>query len=220
MILNFLGNCPQQKYFRLGVTANNLVDNIVFIIDRKHGDIDLTEFTPFLKIQNKDLSFSDKTKDLTVETLEDAENSDKLKITYVVPDTVTRQKTVDMQLSFEKITAGGKNTLIWQTQIFNMTPDKSIDVSGVISNTYPDVIKDLNERMWRVENSAAAILQYPDKLHFPNIGQGNTIYVDAANNKAYRFDIDDNTYYVIGSNYEDIKIINANGGETDGKQDS
>lgn len=218
MYLEFLGNAPRQKYFRLGVVSNNLVDSLILSVDKMQGDIDLSEFKPALKMRNKDLTFVDKTGDLTV-NLPDSDEG-KIEITYVVPDKVTAQKNVDMQLVFEKVTGGGTDTLVWQTQSFNITFDPSINVSNIIASKYPDALKELNERMYRVENSTAAISQYPDKSSFPNIGQANTIYVDDKNNKAYRYDPDDKTYYVIGSNYEDIKIINANGGKKNGRQNT
>lgn len=51
-------------------------------------------------------------------------------------------------------------------------------------------------------------------LEFPNIGRENNIYIDSTENTTYRWNAIDNKYYIIGSNYRDIKIIdggNANG---------
>lgn len=213
MILNFLGNCPQQKFIRLGVIGNNLTDNLVLVLDIKQsGDLDLTNYTPYLKITNKDLTFADKIKDF--EITQDAENG-KIKITYKVPDSVTGQKSVDMQLSFENLTGDDEklNTLVWQSKIFNVSFDCTLDISKVIASQYPDVINELNEHMHHIEQTTASIEQYVNKSYFPNIGSKSTIYVDAENNKLYRFDTDTKTYYTVGSNYEDIKIINCNGGK-------
>jgi len=44
---------------------------------------------------------------------------------------------------------------------------------------------------------------------FPNIGSINNIYVDTTNNKAYRWDNRNLKYYIVGSDYNDIKIING-----------
>lgn len=213
MILNFLGNCPQQKFIRLGVVGNNRTDNLVLVLDIKQsGDLDLSNYTPYLKITNKDLTFANKTTDF--ETTKDAE-SGKIKITYKVPDSVTGQKSVDMQLSFETITGDDENlnTLVWQSKIFNVSFDCTLEVSKVITSQYPDVITDLNERMYHIEQTTASIEQYANKSYFPNVGKEGAIYVDAENNKLYRFDADTKTYYTVGSNYEDIKIINCNGGK-------
>ena len=212
MILNFLGNCPQQKFIRLGVIGNNLTDNLVLVLDIKQsGDLDLTNYTPYLKITNKDLTFADKTKNF--EIVQDVENG-KIKITYKIPDNVTSQKSVDMQLSFENITGKDENlnTLVWQSKIFNVSFDCALEVSEIISNQYPDVIVDLNERMYHIEQTTASIEQFVNKSYFPNVGKESTIYVDAENNTLYRYDTNTKTYYIVGSNYEDIKIINCNGG--------
>lgn len=200
MILEFLGRCPCQKYIRLGVIGNNRVDSLVMLLEKIQGNIDLTEFTPYLKMSNKDLSFVDKTTDFEVTT-----EGEKIKITYNAPAVVTKQKNPDMQLSFEKIIES--DTLVWQTNIFNTTFDITIDVTTSIVNEYPDVLKDLNEKIDNV------VRQYENKNYFPNVGKVNAVYIDSENNKTYRYDTDTNTYYVVGSDYEDIKIINCNGGK-------
>lgn len=213
MTLNFLGNCPQQKFIRLGVIGNNRTDNLVLVLDTKQsGDLDLSNYTPYLKITNKDLTFADKTTDF--ELTKDADNG-KIKITYKAPNGVTGQKSVDMQLSFENITGDDENTntLVWQSKIFNVSFDCTLDVSKIVTSQYPDVLVDLNERMYHIEQTTASIEQFVNKSYFPNIGKESAIYVDAENNTLYRFDTNTKTYYIVGSNYEDIKIINCNGGK-------
>lgn len=54
-------------------------------------------------------------------------------------------------------------------------------------------------------------VQYSTHYDFPNVGDVHSIYIDKTANKAYRWDDDERKYYVVGSNYEDIKVIN--GGE-------
>lgn len=212
MILNFLGNCPQQKFIRLGVVGNNRTDNLILILDIKQsGDLDLSNYKPYLKITNKDLTFADKTTDF--EFSKDVDNG-KIKISYKAPDNVTSQKSVDMQLSFENITDDDDvGTLVWQSKIFNVSFDCTLDVSKIITGQYPDVLVDLSERMYHIEQTTASIEQYINKSYFPNMGKESTIYVDAENNTLYRFDTNAKTYYIVGSNYEDIKIINCNGGK-------
>ncbi len=213
MILNFLGNCPQQKFIRIGVIGNNLTDNLVLVLDTKQsGDLDLSGYKPYLKITNKNLTYADKTDCLDVN--HDPETG-KTKITYKVPDDVTGQQSVDMQLSFETLTGDDENldTLVWQSKVFNVTFDCALDVSKIVTAQYPDVINNLNERMYKIEQTTASIEQYVNKSYFPNVGKESTIYVDAENNTLYRFDTDTKTYYCVGSNYIDIKIINCNGGQ-------
>lgn len=213
MILNFLGNCPQQKFIRIGVIGNNLTDNLVLVLDTKQsGDLDLSGYKPYLKITNKNLTYADKTDCLDVN--HDSETG-KTKITYKVPDDVTGQQSVDMQLSFETLAGDDENldTLVWQSKVFNVTFDCALDVSKIVTAQYPDVINNLNERMYKIEQTTASIEQYVNKSYFPNVGKESTIYVDAENNTLYRFDTDTKTYYCVGSNYKDIKIINCNGGQ-------
>lgn len=58
------------------------------------------------------------------------------------------------------------------------------------------------------------IQEYDSHLNFPNQGKLQTIYIDKQNNKSYRWDNDELKYYIIGSDYHDIKIIN--GGNANG----
>lgn len=45
--------------------------------------------------------------------------------------------------------------------------------------------------------------------NFPNIGNPNMLYMDKQANKLYRWDTDTLHYYIIGSNYDDIEIIDG-----------
>lgn len=58
MKLTFCGKSPQQRFFRIGVVGNNLADDLTMIIDKKQGNLNLAEFTPFIKIVNRDLRSS------------------------------------------------------------------------------------------------------------------------------------------------------------------
>ena len=51
--------------------------------------------------------------------------------------------------------------------------------------------------------------QYGSKLEFPNIGSSNLLYVDVTENKTYRWDGDMLAYICVGSDYNDIKVING-----------
>lgn len=49
MKLTFCGKSPQQRFFRIGVVGNNLADDLTMIIDKKQGNLNLAEFTPYLR---------------------------------------------------------------------------------------------------------------------------------------------------------------------------
>ncbi len=50
---------------------------------------------------------------------------------------------------------------------------------------------------------------YAQFLEFPNLGDSSTIYIDESKNKAYRWSDSELKYYCIGSDYQDIEIING-----------
>lgn len=60
---------------------------------------------------------------------------------------------------------------------------------------------------------ADLVRQFKTYLEFPSLGTEKTIYMDAAANKAYRWDEVEKKYYVVGSDYGQIKIID--GGNAD-----
>lgn len=60
-----------------------------------------------------------------------------------------------------------------------------------------------------IEKSKDTVLEYASSLQFPAVGKERTIYVDQENNKIFRWDDDNIKYYCIGSDYENIKIINC-----------
>lgn len=68
MKLTFCGKKPQQNFIRMGVVGNNLSDELTMILDKKQGDIDLSDFSPSLKIVNRDLTYADKTQHFIYDT--------------------------------------------------------------------------------------------------------------------------------------------------------
>ncbi|MEF9983686.1 MAG: hypothetical protein RR806_03110 [Oscillospiraceae bacterium] len=53
------------------------------------------------------------------------------------------------------------------------------------------------------------IIQYDNIYQFPNLGNKSKLYIDKSSNKSYRWNDTDSKYYIIGSDYTDIKIING-----------
>jgi hypothetical protein len=56
---------------------------------------------------------------------------------------------------------------------------------------------------------------FSTKLEFPNTGDSSLLYVATDKNKIYRWDSTDLIYRVVGSDYNDIKLIDC-GGAKDG----
>lgn len=61
-----------------------------------------------------------------------------------------------------------------------------------------------------VNITTPVVEQYKNASFFPNVGSEDGVYIDIENNKTYRFNVEDKTYYCVGSDYEEITTINGN----------
>ena len=61
-----------------------------------------------------------------------------------------------------------------------------------------------------VQKTASTIvkeLTFNNRFEFPSIGRSDLMYVATDENRTYRFDEDSLTYYCIGSDYNEIEVI-------------
>ena len=72
------------------------------------------------------------------------------------------------------------------------------DITGVLSDD-------------NIPDSAKNVETYNTFASFPSVGRQNVLYISKQENKSYRWDDDNVKYYVVGSDYEDIEIINGGG---------
>lgn len=53
------------------------------------------------------------------------------------------------------------------------------------------------------------ILRYQSIHEFPNIGDESKLYISTSTNSLYRWDVTSIKYYCIGSDYNNIEVING-----------
>ena len=61
-----------------------------------------------------------------------------------------------------------------------------------------------------VQKTASTIvkeLTFNNRFEFPSIGKSDLMYVATDENRTYRFDEESLTYYCIGSDYNEIEVI-------------
>ena len=73
---------------------------------------------------------------------------------------------------------------------------------------HAEIINYIKTHMPSVEDHISV---FPSYLQFPTIGKEGEIYIDTNNNKTYRWDDANIKYYCIGSDYNEIDIINGGG---------
>ena len=59
----------------------------------------------------------------------------------------------------------------------------------------------------KADNIYVKETEFNNRYEFPSIGKDNIIYVAKDENKTYRFNEDSLTYYCIGSDYNEIEVI-------------
>ena len=59
----------------------------------------------------------------------------------------------------------------------------------------------------KADNIYVKETEFNNRYEFPSIGKPNMIYVAKDENKTYRFNEDSLTYYCIGSDYNEIEVI-------------
>lgn len=60
--------------------------------------------------------------------------------------------------------------------------------------------------------SGLGVVEFNSRLNFPNVGNDSTLYVATNENKIYRYD-SVNQYTVIGSDWNDIDLIDCGGAQ-------
>ena len=59
----------------------------------------------------------------------------------------------------------------------------------------------------RAETVIIKELTFNNRFEFPSIGRSDLMYVATDENRTYRFDEESLTYYCIGSDYNEIEVI-------------
>ena len=72
-----------------------------------------------------------------------------------------------------------------------------------------ELIGDKNSSQLNLLGEFHSYVTYLEFPVVPNSGWENDIFLDTTNNKIYRWDTTDMKYFCIGSNYDDIEVING-----------
>lgn len=72
-----------------------------------------------------------------------------------------------------------------------------------------ELIGDKNSSQLNLLGELHSYVSYLEFPVIPNSGWEKDIFLDTTNNKIYRWDTTDMKYFCIGSNYDDIEVING-----------
>ena len=65
-----------------------------------------------------------------------------------------------------------------------------------------------------VQLAGYSYLEFASRFDFPNIGESNKLYIATNENKTYRWDEESTSYKVVGSDYNDIELIDCGSSTT------
>jgi hypothetical protein len=65
-----------------------------------------------------------------------------------------------------------------------------------------------------VQLAGYSYLEFVSRFDFPNIGESNKLYIATNENKTYRWDEESTSYKVVGSDYNDIELIDCGSSTT------
>lgn len=88
----------------------------------------------------------------------------------------------------------------------NSNANKYIDYDGM--GIYTEEVKKLIKKI--ALESSDKIKTYQNHLYFPTTGSTDTLYVAQEENKTYRWDEDALKFFCVGSDWEEISVIDGN----------
>lgn len=88
----------------------------------------------------------------------------------------------------------------------NSNANKYIDYDGM--GIYTEEVKKLIKKI--ALESSDKIKTYQNHLYFPIVGDSTALYIASEENKTYRWDADNLKYFCIGSDWENIDVIDGN----------
>ena len=227
LFINYKGDTPQQRFYSLGVKGNHNANKIRFIVARQQADIDLSDYVCNLKIENKEVDFSD----LVMLNLVN-QSSNELTFEWVMTNKDTQFRNLELQLEF----LGGEeeNSVVWQTLIVglelsdtlkvgdNQPSDKELSVLKQVEKKINDLnieVDDLKQsKVWKYievqynENINETTIYFPRGILPLYIKMGEDIegisvdwYFDYYQNSV--LDWQGNVIEFYGLYYEDMKQV-------------
>lgn len=160
MRLIFNGKSPQYNYIRMGVSGNNLADKLEFVVANKQGELDLANFSAYLRIISSDKQYYEETRNLVIDY---NKYENYIAIIYTLPQRITLQKKVDIQLVFEN-----DSNIVWQTEVFNVTFDKQLSFGEIVMGI-PTVTERFNELVAALE-SHISNKSNPHETNYSQVG--------------------------------------------------
>ena len=141
LVINYKGKIPQQNFYSIGVKENNKANVIMFVLSAYQQDVDLSNLTPYLKVQNKEYAYLDKIK---LESANDELLNDTLNVVWEMTSKSTQYRNLELQLQFQ---SDDDDEVIWQTMIVEIELSETIKADQEISEKYPSELAQLEKEI-------------------------------------------------------------------------
>lgn len=202
--INYKGIIPQQREYSYSVKQNNKTNKVKFIVEKLQDDIDLSQYTPYLKLETPTKEYVDKIgTGLTVTS-----DTNFIYIVWNMSIKTTAYKNLNLQLQFQKAEGGtSTDVLVWQSAICSLELQNTIEADKEIAEQNPEKIVEIEAELENHEDRITAledkgvewgdiegdIADQTDLVNLINTNiapKANKTYVDAQD-QALSDDIDD-----------------------------
>ena len=137
--VNYKFDTPQQRFYSTGVKGDNKANKIRFIVPIQQKNIKLSlDYTPYLKLQNKDRNFFDK-----IEMVDKVFDNDFIYLTWLITRKSTQHKHLEFQLIFENT----NEDIVFQTLIAELEMNDFINADHEIAERYPSILMSLQKQI-------------------------------------------------------------------------
>lgn len=141
LVINFKGKTPQQNFYSIGVKDNNKANKIMFVLSAYQQDVNLGEYTPYLKVQSKEHDYIDK---IVLESTKDVISDDILNIVWTLTSKSTQYRNLELQLQFQ---SDNNDEVVWQTMIVEIELSETIKADKEVNEKYPTELAQLEKEV-------------------------------------------------------------------------
>jgi hypothetical protein len=161
--ITFKGIKPEKNLYSYSVVGNAEVDVIKFILTEPLDSVntlaELENFDAYVKVESAGKGYLDKisveSSYVEVTNAQQEVIGHQLEVEFTLQGKTTQFRNLMVQLQFEKVV--NEENLVSQTEIVNLSLSGNIDADNELPNVYPNIIRDIYEKLADHERRISAL---------------------------------------------------------------